>query len=75
MFEFRKKENESGRIGTLKTKRGVANTPFFMPDATRSFVRSLSVEDLKNIGMGPMVVNTYHLYLNPGMEIIKKLQA
>ncbi len=72
MFEFRKKENESGRIGILKTKRGVINTPFFMPDATRAFVRSLNITDLKNIEMGPMVVNTYHLYLNPGMETIKK---
>lgn len=42
-----------------------------MPDATRGFVKSLAKDDLKKIGMGPMVVNTYHLYLEPGMEIIR----
>ena len=54
------------------TNHGVIHTPFFMPDATRGFVKSLDTGDLNSIGMGPMVVNTYHLYLNPGMEIIKK---
>ena len=43
-----------------------------MPDATRGFVKSLSSEDLKKIGIAPMVVNTYHLYLQPGTELIKK---
>ena len=47
-------------------------TPFFMPDATRGFVKFLSNADLKKAGIGPMVVNTYHLFLQPGMEIIKK---
>lgn len=66
---------EKKRLGILKTKNGVTNTPFFMPDATRGFVRSLSGEELKLMEMGPMVVNTYHLYLEPGMELIKKAQG
>jgi len=60
------------RIGKLKTLHGEIDAPFFMPDATRGFVRSLDSRDLKEAGIGPMVVNTYHLYLRPGMEIIKK---
>jgi queuine tRNA-ribosyltransferase len=43
-----------------------------MPDATRGFVKSVSKKDLEQVGIAPMVVNTYHLYLNPGMDLIKK---
>lgn len=43
-----------------------------MPDATRGFVKSLGKNDLESVGVAPMVVNTYHLYLNPGMEVIGK---
>lgn len=71
MFELVSKKN-SQRIGKIKTKNGEIKTPFFMPDATRGFVKSISGEDLKKIGVRPMVVNTYHLYLNPGMKTIKK---
>jgi len=71
MFKIISK-NGNRRIGELKTKNGVIKTPFFMPDATRGFVRSLSENDLEKINMGPMVVNTYHLYLQPGIETIKK---
>jgi len=60
------------RIGQVETKSGAISTPFFMPDATRGFVKSLGKEDLKKSGVGPMVVNTYHLYLQPGTELIKK---
>ena len=71
MFKLISK-NKNRRKGLLKTKSGVINTPFFMPDATRGFVRSLSKNDLEKIGMESMVVNTYHLYLQPGTETIKK---
>ncbi|HOW60827.1 MAG TPA: tRNA guanosine(34) transglycosylase Tgt [Candidatus Moranbacteria bacterium] len=65
-------QQKKHRKGILYTKNGVIKTPFFMPDATRGFVRSLSENDLKKIGMGPMVVNTYHLYLQPGIKTITK---
>ncbi len=70
MFELSSKTN-TRRAGVIKTKNGEIKTPFFMPDATRGFVKSISGEDLKKIGVQSMVVNTYHLYLNPGIEIIK----
>lgn len=56
----------------IKTKSGDLKTPFFMPDATRAFVKFLSNDDIKKAGVVPMVVNTYHLFLQPGMETIKK---
>ena len=71
MFEVISKKANS-RIGKLTTNHGELKTPFFMPDATRGFVRSLDNRDLEEAGIGPMVVNAYHLYLKPGMEIIKK---
>jgi len=71
MFEIISQKNNR-RIGKIETKHGVINTPFFMPDATRGFVKSLDKADLEKIGVESMVVNTYHLYLEPGMELVKK---
>jgi queuine tRNA-ribosyltransferase len=65
-------EKGGKRIGKIETNHGAISTPFFMPDATRGFVKSLDKNDLEKIGVGPMVVNTYHLYLKPGIEIIRK---
>ncbi len=73
MFKILKKSKKTkARIGILKTAHGNIETPFFMPDATRGVVHSLSKDDLEEIGIGPMVVNTYHLYLQPGEKLIKK---
>lgn len=57
---------------TIITNHGVVKTPFFMPDATRGVVKTLSIEDVKKTGTQAMVVNTFHLYLQPGINIIKK---
>jgi queuine tRNA-ribosyltransferase len=59
------------RIGTFTTRNGVLSTPFFMPDATRASVRGVSCSDLETVGVGAMVVNTYHLMLQPGAEFMK----
>jgi queuine tRNA-ribosyltransferase len=48
------------------------NYPLFMPDATRGFIKTLAVADLIRSGIKGLVVNTYHLLLRPGTEIIKK---
>ncbi len=74
MFEIIKKE-EKKRLGVLKTKSGEIKSPFFMPDATYGFVRSLGKDDLEKNGVEPMVVNTYHLYLQPGTDLIKKAKG
>jgi len=67
------KTTKSGiRLGEIKTRHGKIQTPFFMPDATRGFIKTVSNQDLGEIGMGAMVVNTYHLYLQPKIENIKR---
>ncbi|KKQ53877.1 MAG: Queuine tRNA-ribosyltransferase [Candidatus Falkowbacteria bacterium GW2011_GWC2_38_22] len=72
-FVINKKSKDSKlRIGTLRLKNGTIKTPFFMPDATRAVVKNIGIVDINNLKMPAMVVNTYHLYLQPGMDLIKK---
>lgn len=54
------------------TKHGVLETPFFMPIATRGVVKGLTPHELKELGAKIILGNTYHLWLRPGLEIIKK---
>lgn len=58
------------RKGRLVTRAGDVKTPFFMPDATRASVRGLTNQSLENVGVHPMVVNTYHLMLQPGPDFL-----
>ncbi|HOF42617.1 MAG TPA: tRNA guanosine(34) transglycosylase Tgt [Candidatus Moranbacteria bacterium] len=60
------------RTGLLKTKSGVTHTPFFMPIATKGAVKNVSSEDLKDMGAEIILGNTYHLWLRPGEDVIKK---
>ncbi len=60
------------RIGEIKTAHGRLKTPFFMPDATRAVLKGLSNEEIKKLGLSAMVVNTFHLYLQPGRQLIKQ---
>src|SRR3989344_8522105 len=71
MFRIISKK-DGKRTGEIKTRKGVLKTPFFMPDATRAFVKSLGNDDLKKSGTEVLCVNTYHLLLQPGIELIKK---
>ncbi|MBU1084811.1 MAG: tRNA guanosine(34) transglycosylase Tgt [Candidatus Falkowbacteria bacterium] len=63
------------RIGVVNTEHGKIQTPFFMPDATRAAVKSLNNTDLEQLGLQSMVCNTYHLYLQPEMSVIKKAKS
>jgi len=72
VVKIEKIKNSPVRSGSIKTTRGNIKVPFFMPDATRGFIKGLSSGDLEKLKMGPMVVNTYHLYLRPGIKKIKK---
>lgn len=56
----------------IRTKHGNIDLPAFLPDATRGLVKLISGSELKKIRVGPMVVNTLHLYLQPGLKVIKK---
>ena len=73
MFKILKKSKiSSARIGILKTKLGRIDTPFFMPIATRGVIKSLSFSDIEKLNPDIILANTYHLYLKPGLEVIKK---
>ncbi len=73
MFKISKESKKSeARLGVLKTKSGNLKTPFFMPIATRGVIKSLSYQDIENLGPQIILGNTYHLYLKPGLKIIKK---
>jgi queuine tRNA-ribosyltransferase len=62
------------RAGRLKTRRGLVETPAFMPVGTKGTVKAISPEELTDeIGSDIILGNTYHLYLRPGLEVIEKL--
>ena len=61
------------RLGELKTSHGTVPTPVFMPVATHGTIKTLTPEEVKGIGFGMVLANTYHLYLRPGIPIIEKM--
>ena len=63
----------SARLGKMTTPHGIVNTPAFMPVGTQGTVKSMLPEEIKNCGAEIILGNTYHLYLRPGHETIKKL--
>jgi queuine tRNA-ribosyltransferase len=64
--------NSRARAGSFETDHGVVNTPIFMPVGTIGTVKTLSPLDLKENGVEIILGNTYHLYLKPGLEIIRQ---
>jgi queuine tRNA-ribosyltransferase len=60
------------RLGRITTARGVIETPVFMPVGTRGTVKSLTPDDLLQHGAQIILGNTYHLYLQPGHELIAR---
>lgn len=60
------------RHGKLVTPHGVLPTPFFMPIATKGAVKTLSSFDIERLGSPILLSNTYHLWLRPGMDIMKE---
>ena len=61
------------RRGKLSTPHGVIETPVFMPVGTAATVKGLTQESLEELGAEILLANTYHLYLRPGHDIIRKL--
>ncbi|MCX7778723.1 MAG: tRNA guanosine(34) transglycosylase Tgt [Patescibacteria group bacterium] len=69
----KKSKRSMARTGKLETAHGFVQTPIFMPIATRAAVKNLTSEELKEIGIEMILSNTYHLFLQPGEKIIKKI--
>jgi queuine tRNA-ribosyltransferase len=73
MYELLKTSPRSkARLGRLSTGRGVIDTPVFMPVGTQASVKALDLRELNEIGTQILLGNTYHLFLRPGMDIIRK---
>ena len=68
-------KNLTKKNKTVKTMHGIIKTPFFMPIATRGVVKGLNSEELAQLGAQIILGNTYHLWLRPGLEIIKKAKG
>ena len=72
-FEVLQKDSSGARRGRLATPHGAIETPVFMPVGTQATVKSLRNEALEELGAQIILGNTYHLYLRPGHELIRKL--
>jgi len=72
-FELIKKSKKSNaRRGRLYTPHGVIETPVFMPVGTQATVKAIMHRDLYEMGTQIILANTYHLYLRPGIDVIKE---
>ncbi|MDK2849575.1 MAG: queuine tRNA-ribosyltransferase, partial [Candidatus Woesearchaeota archaeon] len=67
-----KKVEKGARRGKIELPHGVVETPAFLPVATKATVKTLSPKELDEIGTQIVITNTYHLYLKPGTDLIKK---
>src|SRR4030042_49099 len=73
-FELIKKDPFSeARLGKIETAHGSFTTPAFLPVGTQGTVKSLTPEELVEIGVEVILGNTYHLYLRQGTETIGRL--
>lgn len=72
-FEVLRSDPTGARRGKLTTPHGVIETPVFMPVGTAATVKGLTQDALEELGAGILLANTYHLYLRPGHELIRKL--
>ena len=75
-FKFKivaKDKDTSARVSEFSTPHGKLNLPTFMPVGTRATVKTLSPEELNAINADIILANTYHLYLRPGNDTIKKM--
>ncbi|MDQ0254246.1 queuine tRNA-ribosyltransferase [Evansella vedderi] len=71
-YEHIKTCKQSGaRLGIVHTPHGSFETPMFMPVGTLATVKTMSPEDLKDMGAKIILSNTYHLWLRPGHDIVK----
>lgn len=70
---IKKDKKSSARLGEITTPHGKIKTPAFVSVGTQATVKSVTPEELKNLGAEIILTNTYHLFLRPGDKIIKKL--
>ena len=62
----------AARTGVIRLPHGTVQTPAFMPVGTAATVKGMTKDDLHEIGFEIILANTYHLFLRPGMDVIKQ---
>src|SRR5260370_19340323 len=72
-FEVVKTDPSGGRLGRLTTPHGTIETPAFMPVGTAGTVKAMTQEALEELHVSLLLANTYHLYLRPGHELIRRM--
>ncbi len=75
MFEYeliKECKDTGARAGILHTPHGDIKTPVFMPVGTQATVKAMAPHEVKEAGSQIILSNTYHLYLRPGHELVKK---
>ncbi len=70
---FNQSKDTKARTGIFSTRKGDVSTPAFFPVATQGTVKGLTSRQLSEIGVQGYLANAYHLYLRPGLEIVKKM--
>lgn len=70
-FKIEKKMEGLGRAGLLTTLHGDIKTPAFVTVGTKATVKALTPEMVRDLGAQVVLANTYHLYLEPGDEIVR----
>ncbi len=72
-FEIHKDLPNGGRVGTIHTPHGEILTPAFVAVGTKGTVKGLTPEQIESTGVQTIIANTYHLYLDPGAEQVRKM--
>jgi len=67
-----KDKNSKARLGKLTTAHGALDTPVFMPVGTHATIKGLMFKDVQEAGAQIVLANAYHVFLRPGIEVIKK---
>ncbi len=74
MFDFKiLKKSGKARTATFSTPHGAILTPAFVPVATKATIKALDSDDVRAIGFNSVLANTYHLMLQPGSALVKKM--
>jgi len=72
-FDVKSTDATGARRGELLTPHGKVQTPFFMPVGTAATVKGFTQSALEDLGAEIILANTYHLYLRPGHDLIRRL--
>jgi queuine tRNA-ribosyltransferase len=70
-FDIKHAHSDSlARVGTINTPHGPIQTPAFIPVGTKATVKSVLPEAMADLGAQALLANAYHLYLQPGSDIL-----